>query len=35
MLAFDPAWGVVRAGIGLGKGGYWEDHVNYDWYAGI
>lgn len=22
-------------GIGLGKGGYWEDHVNYDWYAGI
>lgn len=23
------------AGIGLGKGGYWEDHVNYDWYAGI
>lgn len=23
------------AGIGLGKGGYWEDRVNYDWYAGI
>ncbi|CAN5286168.1 molybdopterin-binding protein [soil metagenome] len=23
------------AEIGLGKGGYWEDHVNYDWYAGI
>ncbi len=23
------------AGIGLGKGGYWEDHVDYDWYAGI
>jgi DMSO/TMAO reductase YedYZ molybdopterin-dependent catalytic subunit len=23
------------AGIGQGKGGYWEDHVNYDWYAGI
>jgi len=23
------------AGIGRGKGGYWEDHVNYDWYAGI
>lgn len=22
-------------GIGLGKGGYWEDHVGYDWYAGI
>ncbi|HEU0066719.1 MAG TPA: molybdopterin-dependent oxidoreductase [Sphingomonas sp.] len=23
------------AGIGRGKGGYWEDNVNYDWYAGI
>lgn len=23
------------AGIGLGKGGYWEDQVDYDWYAGI
>jgi len=23
------------AKIGLGKGGYWEDHVDYDWYAGI
>ena len=23
------------AEIGLGKGGYWEDHVDYDWYAGI
>jgi len=23
------------AGIGLGKGGYWEDRVDYDWYAGI
>ncbi|MGY4394843.1 DMSO/TMAO reductase YedYZ molybdopterin-dependent catalytic subunit [Sphingomonas sp. UYAg733] len=23
------------AGVGLGKGGYWEDHVDYDWYAGI
>ena len=23
------------AGIGLGKGGLWEDRVNYDWYAGI
>ena len=23
------------ANIGLGKGGYWEDHVDYDWYAGI
>jgi DMSO/TMAO reductase YedYZ molybdopterin-dependent catalytic subunit len=22
-------------GIGGGKGGYWEDKVNYDWYAGI
>ena len=22
-------------GIGLGKGGYWEDRVDYDWYAGI
>ncbi|AOH83053.1 molybdopterin-binding protein [Sphingomonas panacis] len=23
------------AKTGLGKGGYWEDHVDYDWYAGI
>jgi DMSO/TMAO reductase YedYZ molybdopterin-dependent catalytic subunit len=23
------------AGIGLGRGGYWEDHGDYDWYAGI
>jgi DMSO/TMAO reductase YedYZ molybdopterin-dependent catalytic subunit len=23
------------AGIGGGKGGYWEDTANYDWYAGI
>ncbi|MDP1027185.1 molybdopterin-dependent oxidoreductase [Sphingomonas sp. KR1UV-12] len=23
------------AGIGQGKGGYWEDNVDYDWYAGI
>ena len=22
-------------GIGQGKGGYWEDNVDYDWYAGI
>lgn len=22
-------------GIGAGKGGYWEDRVNYEWYAGI
>lgn len=23
------------AGIGQGKGGYWEDAIGYDWYAGI
>ncbi len=23
------------AGIGLGKGGFWEDEIGYDWYAGI
>lgn len=23
------------AGTGLGKGGYWEDRIGYDWYAGI
>ncbi|MEJ7934328.1 molybdopterin-dependent oxidoreductase [Sphingobium sp. AN558] len=23
------------AGIGKGKGGFWEDHAGYDWYAGI
>ncbi|MES2096451.1 MAG: molybdopterin-dependent oxidoreductase [Pseudomonadota bacterium] len=23
------------AGVGKGKGGYWEDNVDYDWYAGI
>lgn len=23
------------ANIGLGKGGYWEDQIGYDWYAGI
>ena len=23
------------AGIGQGKGGYWEDSIDYDWYAGI
>lgn len=22
-------------GVGQGKGGYWEDNVDYDWYAGI
>lgn len=21
--------------VGLGRGGYWEDYVDYDWYAGI
>lgn len=23
------------SGTGLGKGGYWEDQIDYDWYAGI
>ena len=23
------------AAIGKGKGGFWEDEINYDWYAGI
>jgi DMSO/TMAO reductase YedYZ molybdopterin-dependent catalytic subunit len=23
------------ASIGAGRGGYWEDRVGYDWYAGI
>lgn len=23
------------AGVGKGKGGFWEDHAGYDWYAGI
>ena len=23
------------SGIGLGKGGYWEDRIDYDWFAGI
>jgi DMSO/TMAO reductase YedYZ molybdopterin-dependent catalytic subunit len=23
------------AGFGAGRGGYWEDRVGYDWYAGI
>ena len=23
------------SGIGKGRGGYWEDNVDYDWYAGI
>jgi hypothetical protein len=22
-------------GIGGGQGGYWEDAIGYDWYAGI
>ncbi|MBB3456257.1 DMSO/TMAO reductase YedYZ molybdopterin-dependent catalytic subunit [Rhizobium sp. BK313] len=26
---------TVLSGIGQGKGGYWEDVVGYDWYAGI
>lgn len=26
---------ATLAGTGLGKGGYWEDRIGYDWYAGI
>ena len=26
---------ATLANIGLGKGGYWEDQIGYDWYAGI
>ena len=26
---------ATLAGIGRGRGGYWEDNVDYDWYAGI
>jgi DMSO/TMAO reductase YedYZ molybdopterin-dependent catalytic subunit len=26
---------ATLAGIGGGKGGFWEDNVDYDWYAGI
>ena len=22
-------------GVGAGKGGYWEDRIDYEWYAGI
>ena len=22
-------------GIGAGKGGYWEDRIDYEWYAGV
>ena len=41
-LGYKHAKYVMRAdavatldGIGKGKGGYWEDNVDYDWYAGI
>ncbi len=33
VMAVDAVAGL--AGIGRGKGGYWEDNVDYDWYAGI
>ena len=33
VLAIDAV--ASLAGIGKGKGGYWEDNVDYDWYAGI
>ncbi len=26
---------ATLAGTGLGKGGFWEDQIGYDWYAGI
>ncbi|MEO5620614.1 MAG: molybdopterin-dependent oxidoreductase, partial [Cypionkella sp.] len=26
---------ATLANIGLGKGGFWEDQIGYDWYAGI
>ncbi len=26
---------ALLAGIGSGRGGYWEDEVGYDWYAGV
>jgi len=42
MLGYKQAKYVMRieavaslAGIGLGKGGYWEDRNDYEWYAGI
>ena len=33
VMAIDAV--ASRAEIGLGRGGYWEDYVDYDWYAGI
>ena len=26
---------AVQAFLGCGKGGFWEDTIGYDWYAGI
>ena len=26
---------ALLSGVGRGRGGYWEDEVGYDWYAGI
>jgi hypothetical protein len=26
---------AVLSGIGGGRGGFWEDEADYDWYAGI
>jgi hypothetical protein len=26
---------AVLSGIGCGRGGFWEDEVGYDWYAGV
>jgi hypothetical protein len=26
---------AVLSGIGGGRGGFWEDEGDYDWYAGI
>jgi DMSO/TMAO reductase YedYZ molybdopterin-dependent catalytic subunit len=26
---------ALLSGAGSGRGGYWEDEVGYDWYAGI
>ncbi len=41
-LGYKQAKFIMRAevvaslsGIGQGKGGFWEDTINYDWYAGI
>ena len=33
VMAIDAVPSLTR--IGGGKGGYWEDNVDYDWYAGI